>query len=42
MLGVLVHGGSTALVTGSVPPCQVTGGTTYGSPPWAAIRPYAA
>jgi len=29
----MVHGGWTALVTGSAPPAHVIGGTTYGSPP---------
>src|ERR1035437_772426 len=42
MLGVIVQGGSTALVTGSSPPAQVLGATRYGSPPWRAIRPEAA
>gem|GEM_PF-6260527 len=40
-LGVVCQGGCTAPATGSVPPCQSRGETTYGSSPAAAIRPYA-
>src|SRR3954467_7208224 len=41
MLGASCQGGWTPDTTGSVPPRHALGGTAYGSPPSAAIRPYA-